>query len=123
MQNTQRPIKRLLALIFMFGLALTLVACGGSNNIPYGNLSDDEIYVTYGDFSISELELYKELRYQSAEVLSILADRIVFADEIEAVTALIQNGDEAFNTFIDETVNSELHGSSDLDDLNSELKM
>lgn len=110
-------IKRLTALIFILGLTLALVACGGSDAVPYGSVSDDTTYVSFGDITVSEKELYDSLRYQAADVLSVMIDEVVFADEIAQVETLINDGDEFYNGFIDDIVNESVFGTSELDDL------
>jgi len=119
LKNTQ-IIKRLTALIFILGLTLTLVACGGDTAVPYGSISDDA-YVSYEDIVVTEKELYDTLRYQAADTLSVMVDEVVFADELTEVRALIANGDAYFNDFIDDTVNSTIFGTDDLDDLENML--
>jgi hypothetical protein len=110
----QPIIKRVLALIFILGLTLALVACGGSSGVPYGSLSDDA-YASFEEISVSEKELYDRLRYQSADLLSVMVDTIVFEEEIDAVTELL-NGDSAdsefFNTFLDEVVNAAIFANT-----------
>ena len=95
---------------------LTLSACGNSNKVPYGDLSNDA-YVTLNDITITEKELYDQLRLQSASALSSMIDHIVFADYITDVKALLSSGDEDLNTYFDETINSTIHNIKDKDDL------
>ena len=116
LKNT-KIIKRLTALIFILGLTLALVACGGNSAVPYGSVSEDTTYVSFEGITISERELYDSLRYQAADLLSVMIDEVVFADELSAVETLINEGDEFFNNFIDETVNEAIFGTSDLDNL------
>ena len=110
----QPIIKRVLALIFILGLTLALVACGGSSGVPYGSLSDDA-YASFEEISVSEKELYDRLRYQSADLLSVMIDTIVFKEEIEAVTELLKgdsDDSEFFNTFLDEVVNEAIFANT-----------
>ena len=110
----QPIIKRVLALIFILGLTLALVACGGSSGVPYGSLSDDA-YASFEEISVSEKELYDRLRYQSADLLSVMIDTIVFKEEIEAVTELLKgdsDDSEFFNTFLDEVVNAAIFANT-----------
>lgn len=118
-KNTQ-IMKRLTALIFILGLTLTLVACGGSNAVPYGSIGDDT-YVSFEDIVVTEKELYDTLRNQSADLLSVMIDEVVFADELAEVRTLIANGDVYYNDFIDDTVNLTLFGSDELEDLEDML--
>jgi len=116
LKNT-KIIKRLTALIFILGLTLALVACGGNSAVPYGSVSEDTTYVSFEGITISERELYDSLRYQAADLLSVMIDEVVFADQLSDVETLINDGDEFFNNFIDETVNEAIFGTSDLDNL------
>ena len=113
----QPIIKRVLALIFILGLSFTLIACGGSSGVPYGSLSDDA-YASFGELSVSEKELYDRLRYQSADLLSVMIDSIVFADDIASVEALLKEDTEAsefFNTFLDDVVNEAIFANTGYD--------
>lgn len=110
----QPIIKRVLALIFILGLTLALVACGGSTGAPYGSLSDDA-YASFEEISVSEKELYDRLRYQSADLLSVMIDTIVFEEDIAAVSALLKEDSETsefFNTFLDEVVNAAIFANT-----------
>ena len=81
-----------MTLIFILGLTFTLVACGNQNAVPYGSVSDDA-YVTFGDVTVSEKELYDKLRFQSADLLSTMIDEVVFAEAMTEVRQLIIDGD------------------------------
>jgi hypothetical protein len=113
----QPIIKRVLALIFILGLTLALVACGDSSGVPYGSLTDDA-YASFEDISLSEKELYDRLRYQSADLLSVMIDEVVFADDIAAVSALLEEDNETsefFNTFLDDVVNAAIFANTGYD--------
>jgi hypothetical protein len=56
MINHNKQIKRVMTLIFILGLTFTLAACGNQNAVPYGSVSDD-VYVTFGDITVTEKEL------------------------------------------------------------------
>ena len=112
---TKQPIlKRVFALIFILGLTLTLVACDTNSGVPYGSISD-ETYASFGDLSITEKELYDRLRYQSADILSIMIDETVFKDELLAVRSLLlEDNEEAefYNEFLDGLVNAAIFNNS-----------
>jgi hypothetical protein len=97
-----------------------LVACGNQNAVPYGSVSDDA-YVTFGDVTVSEKELYDKLRFQSADLLSTMIDEVVFAEAMTEVRQLIIDGDVFYNEFLDETINNAIFQQTDLDALNSLL--
>lgn len=110
--NQTKPLRRLLLLVLVVASVLTLAACASGDKVPYGNISDDT-YMTVGDISITEKELYDQLRLQGASVLATMIDEIIFAEQIGTVTTLINNDDEAYNKFLDDTVNNAIHGTSD----------
>jgi hypothetical protein len=114
--NQTKTMKKLAIFVLIVAGILTLSACGNNNKTPYGDLSNDA-YVTLGNITISEKELYDQLRLQSASVLSSMIDNIVFADYINDVKILLANGNEDLNTYFDETINSSIHGTSDLERL------
>ncbi|MFA6692182.1 MAG: hypothetical protein WCR73_00335, partial [Acholeplasmataceae bacterium] len=114
--NQTKTLKKMAIFVLIIAGILTLSACGNSNKTPYGDLSDDA-YVTLDGITITEKELYDQLRLQSASVLSSMIDNIVFEDYITDVKALLSSGDEDLNTYFDETVNSSIHGTNDLDNL------
>ena len=120
MINHNKNIKRVMTLIFILGLTFTLVACGNQNAVPYGSVSDDA-YVTFGDVTVSEKELYDKLRFQSADLLSTMIDEVVFAEAMTEVRQLIIDGDVFYNEFLDETINNAIFQQTDLDALNSLL--
>jgi hypothetical protein len=120
MINHNKQIKRVMTLIFILGLTFTLAACGNQNAVPYGSVSDD-VYVTFGDITVTEKELYDKLRFQSADLLSTMIDEVVFAESINAVRQLINNDDAFYNTFLDETINSAIFQNTNLEALNSQL--
>ncbi len=120
MINHNKNIKRVMTLIFILGLTFTLVACGNQNAVPYGSVSDDA-YVTYGDITVTEKELYDKLRFQSADLLSTMIDEVVFEASIDDVRLLINNGDVFYNEFIDETINNAIFQQTDIEALNNLL--
>ena len=120
MINHNKNIKRVMTLIFILGLTFTLVACGNQNAVPYGSVSD-EAYVTFGDVTVTEKELYDKLRFQSADLLSTMIDEVVFAEAMSDVRQLIISGDVFYNEFLDETINNAIFQQTDLDALDNLL--
>ena len=117
MQKFIKKIKKSFILIFILSVGLVLSACSTSPNVPLGDLSEDNVYVSFEDLSISELELYNSLRFQASDILASMIDEIVFEAEILEVKALISEGDEYFNDFIDENVNQAIYGITDVEAL------
>ena len=115
--NQLKNIRRFALLVLVAAGVLTLAACSGSEKTPYGNLSDDNVYLTYGDITITEKELYDQLRMQGASTLATMVDEELFKTYIEDAEAKLANGDETLVGYLDDTVNQAIHGSTELEDL------
>jgi hypothetical protein len=71
---------RKIAIFLMVAVsALILVACGPTSKVPYGSLGDDA-YITIGNYTVSERQLYDQLRTSSINRLNTYIEEIVFAD-------------------------------------------
>lgn len=111
--NQIKILRKTLILTIVMATVLLLVACNKSSGVPYGNLSDDQIYLRLNeDISISKKELYNEFRMHSSSTLSSMIDEIFFAEEIQKIRTLASEGDEDLIDFIDETINSQVHAVS-----------
>lgn len=115
--NQLKNIRRFALLVLVAAGVLTLAACTGSEKTPYGNLSDDNVYLTYGDITITEKELYDQLRLQGAATLATMVDEELFKTYIEDAKTKLANGDETLVGYLDDTVNRAIHGSTELEDL------
>ncbi len=114
--NQTKTLRKMAIFVLIIAGILTLSACSNNSKTPYGDLSDDA-YVTLDGITITEKELYDQLRLQSTSALSSMIDNIVFAESITDVKALLSSGNEDLNTYFDETINSSIHNVSDLEDL------
>ncbi len=115
--NHPRIWRKLAAVILVAGSVLALAACSASTKTPYGDISDD-VYMTFGDsITITEKDLYEELRFQGASILATMIDETIFADQITTIRQMLADGDEDLNTYLDEQVNSAIHGITDLENL------
>jgi len=117
--NTMNQIKilrKLAVSVLVLASFLTLAACKSSDQTPYGSLTDNA-YLTIGDITITEKELYDQLRMQGASVLANMIDEIIFEDDMTAVRALLQSGDEKLNKYLDETVNNAIHSTTNIENL------
>ena len=114
--NQTKTLRKLAMFVLIFAGLLTLAACKSGEKTPYGSISDDA-YLTIGDITVTEKELYDQLRMQGASVLASMVDEKIFADQIATVKASILAGDEDLNTYLDETINSAIHQITDLEDL------
>ncbi|MBU1143814.1 MAG: hypothetical protein KKH92_09265 [Firmicutes bacterium] len=110
--NQIKTLRKLAVLVLVLASVLTLAACKSGDKTPYGSITD-EAYLTLGDITVTEKELYDQLRLQGASILATMVDETIFADQIVAMKALILQGDEDLNDYLDETINNAIHGSAD----------
>jgi len=109
--NQIKTFRKLAIFVLILAGLLTLAACGSSEKIPYGSITDDN-YMTLGDVTVTEKELYNQLRLQGASVLATMVDEEIFADELAAAILLLASGDESANDYLDETINTAIHGTA-----------
>jgi hypothetical protein len=114
--NQIKTLRKVALLVLVFASILTLAACKSTDSIPYGNISDD-VYMSVGNITVTEKELYDQLRMQGASVLSTMVDEIIFAEQITTVRGLLQSGDEELNKFLDDTINNAIHGTTNKESL------
>jgi hypothetical protein len=115
--NQLKNFRRLALLVLVVAGVLTLAACSGSEKTPYGSISNDDVYLTYGDLKITELELYDQLRMQGAGTLAAMIDEKLFAAEVTDAKAKLAADDETLVEYLNDTVNAAIHGRTDLEDL------
>lgn len=115
--NPFKQIKRLTLVLLVAVAVVTLAACTGSEKTPYGDLSDENIYLSYDNLKVTEKELYDHLRLQGATVLATMVDDIVFADEIASTKVKLQNNDEGLVEYFNEVLNKAIHGTNDEENL------
>src|SRR5690554_8210378 len=75
----KKHIKKITTFLLLIVTVLTLVACSKKESVPYGSLSDDVDYITLGDISISEKEIYEKLGRQSSQTSPELITKKLFA--------------------------------------------
>lgn len=118
--NQTNLIRKLALFVLVFASLLTLAACSSSEKTPYGDISD-EVYLTFGDITVTQKELYDQLRLQGASILATMIDEEVFKDDILAVKAILANENdplyEEYAKYFDEQVNTAIHSSTDLEAL------
>ena len=114
--NQTKTLRKLAIFVLIFAGLLTLAACNSGEKTPYGSISDDA-YLTIGDITVTEKELYDQLRMQGASVLATMIDEQIFADQVDAARALITANDEETSKYLDEIINNAIHGTSDLETL------
>jgi hypothetical protein len=115
--NRIKTLRRVALLALVVAGSLSLAACNGSSKVPYGSLSEDTNYLSYEDYSISEVELYDQFRLQGVSVLASMIDDIVFSDYIDSAKTLLANGDEDTLEYFYDQINSAVFGETDEDAL------
>jgi hypothetical protein len=111
-----KTLRRLAGLVLVIASLLTLAACKPADKIPYGSVSDDA-YLTIGDITVTQRELYDQLRMQGASILATMIDEKILEDKQVSVKALILAGDEDLNKFLDDTINNAIHGNASKESL------
>ncbi len=114
--NQTKTLRKLAIFVLIFAGLLTLAACKSGDKTPYGSISDDA-YLTIGDITVTEKELYDQLRMQGASVLATMIDEKIFADQVADARALILANDEETLKYLDEIINNAIHGTADLETL------
>ncbi len=78
MSSKGKKSRRLLTLATSGVLLIALSACSGSSN-NYGKLSDDVLnpYAKSGDYTVTEKELWDELKWSSVDVLKTQMENVV----------------------------------------------
>ncbi|VEU82882.1 hypothetical protein [Acholeplasma hippikon] len=71
--------KKIALLLLVAAFSLTLVACKGQSGTPYGSISDNA-YLTTNGYTVTEKELYDQLRVSSVSRLVTYIDELVFED-------------------------------------------
>lgn len=124
----KKHIKKITTFLLLIVTVLTLVACSKKESVPYGSLSDDVDYITLGDISISEKEIYENLRRQSSQTLPELITKKLFAGYADKANTALTNDEDAQVAF-DNIINTALFNTTDeetlksLNELNREISV
>ena len=102
--------KKWLPAFLLVALVLGLAACGKKSVLPIGSLTDD-VYLSGDGYSITEKELYLELRYDGLNSLMQLVDEKLFATQLATINA---NPAEYREELI-KSVNQSVFGTTDLE--------
>lgn len=111
--NKTNLIKKLAALVLLTTFAVTLAACGSKSlSTPYGSLGNTA-YLTGNGYSITEKELYDEMRLSSSSVLVEEIEKLLYKDEL----ALIEAEPAKYAEDLVKYANEAIFGSSDIEAL------
>ena len=109
--NKTNLIKKLAALVLLTTFAVTLAACGDKSlSTPYGSIGDT-VYLGGDGYSITEKELYQEMRLSSSSVLVEMIEKILYADKL----ALIEANPATYAEDLLNFANEAIFGTSDLE--------
>ncbi len=108
--NYNKIIRRFAVLFLSLAGVLTLAACTQTETYPKGDL-DDTVYASVGEYSVTEAELYDQLRLQGASVLADMVDKILFESEMTDARALLASGDEDTVDYFTELINGAIYGT------------
>ncbi len=115
--NRIKNLRRFALLAIIVAGSLTLAACNSSSKVPYGSLSEDNVYLTFGDYTVNEKELYDQFRIQAASVLSTMIEKDIFADYIAQAEAKIASGDADTLEYFYDQINTAIFGETDEESL------
>jgi hypothetical protein len=111
--NKTNLIKKLAALTLLVTGALTLAACGDKSlKTPYGDLKDT-VYLSGEGYSITEKELYEEMRLSSSSILIEMIEKELYKDEL----ATIESNLSTYKEDLVKLANEAIFGITDLDTL------
>ncbi len=108
--NFNKMLRKFAILLLALASVLTLAACTNTENYPQGSLGDTE-YASFGDFTVTEADLYNQLRLQAANVLVDKIEKIMFESEIAEATSLLEQGDQDTLDYFYETINKAIYGT------------
>jgi hypothetical protein len=111
--NKTNLIKKLAALVLLTTFAVTLAACGSKSlSTPYGSLGNT-VYLSGDGYSITEKQLYQEMRLSSSSVLVEMIEKILYAEEL----ALIEANPATYSEDLLKYANEAIFGTSDMEAL------
>lgn len=81
--------RRIFLLIVSFVLLISLSSCGGAGN-PLGKLNPDEIYASAGKYSVTNQELWNELKWSAKDVLDEKITEVVLKDYFTKIELVME---------------------------------
>lgn len=82
--------RRLLAATMSCVFMISLSSCSGAGN-SYGKLNADEVYVKSGNYTVTNGELWNELKWDAASIIEEQIKNVVINDQIEEVKVVMAN--------------------------------
>ncbi|MDY0276644.1 MAG: hypothetical protein RBQ97_01025 [Acholeplasma sp.] len=119
-----KHIKKVASLFLILVTALLLVACKKGAKVPYGSINKDEVYLSLGEETVTNKELYDSLRKQSTTTLTKLIERQIFSNHLTEVKSLLDTANAAEDSdaewaqeLFDELANTAIFSTNDTDSL------
>src|SRR5690554_3011988 len=120
-----KHIKKVTSFLLLIVTALMLVACSNKDNVPYGSLTDNE-YLSFEGVTITEKELYSNLRRDSQNIVNMLIEEELFKGYKDEANSLLDEANPAENsdaevvqTKFDNIINTRMFNSTDVEALQS----
>lgn len=82
--------RRLLAATMSCVFMISLSSCSGAGN-SYGKLNADEVYAKSGNYTVTNGELWNELKWDAASIIEEQIKNVVINDQIEEVKVVMAN--------------------------------
>lgn len=92
--------RRLLTVTMSCVFMISLSSCSGATN-SYGNLDREGVYATSGAYSVTNGELWDELKWSSSTKLDTQITNIILQDQINKIT-LVMNNINKYDSLTDE---------------------
>ena len=90
MSKNSKKAKRTCSAIMLGALAITLSSCSGATNTMVSSYAG-ETYASSGKYSISNGELWDELKWSASSVLESKIQEVIIMDEIKSIDYVLNN--------------------------------
>lgn len=95
LKNLNLKSRRLFTLLIGFVLLISLSACSTAGH-PTGKLDTDAIYAKAGDYSVTNGELWNELKWNSSTILTSKFEEVVLKDYMTKIELIMEKEYTAF---------------------------
>lgn len=82
--------RRLLTATMSCVFIISLSSCGNNGN-NYGKLNSEDVYVKSGNYSVTNGELWNELKWNASSKLEIQVENIILNEQINKITLVMNN--------------------------------
>ena len=88
--NYNKIPRRLLTATMSCVFIISLSSCSGAKN-NYGNLDVDSIYATSGNYSVTNGDLWNELKWSASSKLNEQIENVILNEQINKITLVMNN--------------------------------